>query len=183
VIGRIWKTVPVANAVSNEIVPPCFLHDHAAGNRQPLPRTLAHAFGGGKNGLKRLGSISSGTPPRAFFGARRRRSRRVSRWLADDSVSFLHLVLTSGKTEVLKQSAAPANDPSLSCYFTGVESVEFPTEGNRTAFGLFYPDYRAPQGPAAARRKMPRWPHLGSLECARFRHPVLDQPQRLGFGR
>jgi len=63
--------------------------------------------------------------------------------------SFLRLDLTSGKTEVLKQSTALANDPDLSRYFTGVESVEFPTEGNRTAFGLFYPafnpDYRAPQ--------------------------------------
>jgi dipeptidyl aminopeptidase/acylaminoacyl peptidase len=60
------------------------------------------------------------------------------------------LDLTRGKTEVLKQSTALANAPNLSSYFTGVESVEFPTEGNRTAFGLFYPafnpDYQAPHG-------------------------------------
>jgi dipeptidyl aminopeptidase/acylaminoacyl peptidase len=64
--------------------------------------------------------------------------------------SFLRLDLTSGKTQMLKQSTALANDPSLSRYFTGVESIEFPTEGTRTAFGLFYPafnpDYQAPQG-------------------------------------
>jgi dipeptidyl aminopeptidase/acylaminoacyl peptidase len=38
----------------------------------------------------------------------------------------------------------------LARYFTGVESVEFPTEGTRTAFALFYPafnpDYQPPEG-------------------------------------
>ena len=64
--------------------------------------------------------------------------------------SFVLLDLGSGKTEILKKSTALADDPDLARYFTGVESVEFPTEGNRTAFGLFYPgfnpDYQAPEG-------------------------------------
>jgi dipeptidyl aminopeptidase/acylaminoacyl peptidase len=64
--------------------------------------------------------------------------------------SFIRLDLATGKTEVLKKSTALADDPDLARCFTGVESVEFPTEGNRTAFGLFYPafnpDYQAPDG-------------------------------------
>ena len=50
----------------------------------------------------------------------------------------------------MKKSTTLADDANLARYFTGVESVEFPTEGNRTAFGLFYPafnpDYRLLEG-------------------------------------
>jgi len=64
--------------------------------------------------------------------------------------SLVHLDLASGKAEVLKKSTTLADDPDLARYFTGVESVEFPSEGNRTAFGLFYPafnpDYRPLEG-------------------------------------
>jgi dipeptidyl aminopeptidase/acylaminoacyl peptidase len=64
--------------------------------------------------------------------------------------SFVRLDLATGKIEVLKKSTALADDPNLARYFTGVESVEYPTEGNRTAFGLFYPafnpDYQPPEG-------------------------------------
>ena len=51
---------------------------------------------------------------------------------------------------MLKKSTTLADDPDLARYLTGVETVEFPTEGNRTAFGLFYPafnpDYRPLEG-------------------------------------
>jgi dipeptidyl aminopeptidase/acylaminoacyl peptidase len=65
------------------------------------------------------------------------------------------LDLNSGKTESLKQSTTVAGDPGLAKYFTRVEAVEFPTvefptEGDQTAFGLYYPafnpDYVAPEG-------------------------------------
>jgi len=62
--------------------------------------------------------------------------------------SFVLLDLATEKTELLKKSTLIADDPNLARYFTRVESVEFPTEGNKTAFGLYYPafnpDYRAP---------------------------------------
>lgn len=64
--------------------------------------------------------------------------------------SFVQLSLTTGRTEVLKKATALADDANLARYFTGVEAVEFPTEGDGTAFGLFYPafnpDYQAPEG-------------------------------------
>jgi dipeptidyl aminopeptidase/acylaminoacyl peptidase len=64
--------------------------------------------------------------------------------------SFVLLDLATGRTETLKKSTAVADDPNIARYFTGVEAIEFPTEGNRTAFGLYYPafnpDYRAPDG-------------------------------------
>jgi dipeptidyl aminopeptidase/acylaminoacyl peptidase len=64
--------------------------------------------------------------------------------------SFVLLDLATGKNEVLKKSTALADDPNLARYFTGVEAVEYPTEGGRTAFGLFYPafnpDYQPSEG-------------------------------------
>jgi dipeptidyl aminopeptidase/acylaminoacyl peptidase len=60
------------------------------------------------------------------------------------------LDLAAGSTETLKKSTELADDPSLARYFTGVQSIEFPTTGDRTAFGLYYPahnpDYDAPAG-------------------------------------
>ena len=62
--------------------------------------------------------------------------------------SFVVLDLATGKTETLRKSTSVADDPSLARYFTAVESIEFPTEDNRTAFALYYPafhpEYRAP---------------------------------------
>jgi dipeptidyl aminopeptidase/acylaminoacyl peptidase len=64
--------------------------------------------------------------------------------------SFVCLDLGTGKAETLKKSTTVADDPDLARYFTRVESIEFPTEGKRTAFGLYYPafnpDYLAPEG-------------------------------------
>jgi dipeptidyl aminopeptidase/acylaminoacyl peptidase len=65
--------------------------------------------------------------------------------------SFVLLDLSTGQSEILKRSTAA--DPSLEPYFTRVEPVEYPTQGNRTAFGLYYPafnpDYQAPEGDKA----------------------------------
>ncbi len=62
----------------------------------------------------------------------------------------MSLNLATGTSEVLKSSSAIADDPQLAKYFTRPEPVEFPTAGNRTAFGLYYPafnpDYAAPAG-------------------------------------
>jgi dipeptidyl aminopeptidase/acylaminoacyl peptidase len=67
---------------------------------------------------------------------------------ASTPASFVTLDLNTGKTNVLKKSSEVGDDPGLARYFTKVESVEFPTEGNQTAYGLYYPafnpDYTAP---------------------------------------
>jgi dipeptidyl aminopeptidase/acylaminoacyl peptidase len=64
--------------------------------------------------------------------------------------SVVRLDLGTGTTEIVKTSTTVADDPDLARYFTRVESREFPTEGNRTAFGLYYPafnpDYQPGEG-------------------------------------
>jgi dipeptidyl aminopeptidase/acylaminoacyl peptidase len=68
---------------------------------------------------------------------------------ASTPATFVLLDLSNGKTETLKQSTSVSDDPELARYFTQVEAIEFPTTGNRAAFGLYYPafnpDYQAPQ--------------------------------------
>jgi dipeptidyl aminopeptidase/acylaminoacyl peptidase len=62
--------------------------------------------------------------------------------------SYVLLDLATGKTETLKQSTSVADDPKVARCFTSVQTIEFPTDGDRTAFGLYYPafhpDYQAP---------------------------------------
>jgi dipeptidyl aminopeptidase/acylaminoacyl peptidase len=69
---------------------------------------------------------------------------------ATTPASIVLLDLESGREEVLKKSTNVADDPELARYFTGVQAIEFPTTGGRTAFGLYYPafnpDYEAPKG-------------------------------------
>jgi dipeptidyl aminopeptidase/acylaminoacyl peptidase len=60
---------------------------------------------------------------------------------ATSPASFVSLDLGTGNIETLKQSTTVADDPNLSKYFTRAEAVEFPTEGNQTAFGLYYPAF------------------------------------------
>ena len=55
--------------------------------------------------------------------------------------SIVMLDLVTGHEQTLKKSTTVADDPELSRYFTGVQSIEFPTTGDRTAFGLYYPPY------------------------------------------
>ena len=110
-------------------------------------------------GLGRLGivDLASGrlspidVPYSDFSSVRAEGDRVVFRGGSSASPAcFVQLDLATGKTEVLKKSTAVADDPKLARYFTAVESVEFPTEGNRTAFALLYPafnpDYRPPAG-------------------------------------
>jgi dipeptidyl aminopeptidase/acylaminoacyl peptidase len=110
-------------------------------------------------GLSRLGVIdlaAGGLTPIALpyseFSSVRAEGERVVFRAGSPSIptSFVQLNLATGQTEILKKSTELADDPNLARYFTGVESVEFPTEGNRTAFGLFYPafnpDYQPPEG-------------------------------------
>ena len=111
----------------------------------------------GSKGLDRLGSIELGSGrftvfdlPYTDFSSVRAVGDRVVFRAGSAAIppSFVLLDLGTGKTEILKKSTKIADDPSLARYFTQVESVEFPTEGNKTAFGLYYPafnpDYRAP---------------------------------------
>ena len=61
--------------------------------------------------------------------------------------SIVLLDLATGEADVLRRSSAVAVDPG---YLSLPRPVEFPTEGGRTAYGLFYPpqnrDYAAPPG-------------------------------------
>jgi dipeptidyl aminopeptidase/acylaminoacyl peptidase len=61
--------------------------------------------------------------------------------------SIVQLDLVSGRHEVLKKSTDVADDPAIRRCFTGVEQIEYPSEG-RTAYALYYPafhpDYTAP---------------------------------------
>lgn len=108
-------------------------------------------------GLGRLATIELGTgrltpldlPYTDFTSVRAEGDRVVFRaGSAAIPASFVRLDLGTGKTETLKTSTTVADDPDLARYFTRVESLEFPTEGKRTAFGLYYPafnpDYLAP---------------------------------------
>lgn len=62
--------------------------------------------------------------------------------------SIVLLDLKTRKAETLKKSSDV--DPDLARYFTEVQSIEFPSAANRTAYGLFYPahnpDFEAPEG-------------------------------------
>ena len=70
----------------------------------------------------------------------------------DHPSSIVVLDLGSGRHSVLKKSTEllDRTDLRVADYLTRVESVEFPTTGGNTAFGLFYPphnpDYVAPAG-------------------------------------
>src|SRR5262249_62138242 len=65
----------------------------------------------------------------------------------DHPASIVALDLGSGRHSVLKRATdmLDRTDLHLGDYLTRVESVEFPTTGGETAFGLFYlphnPDY------------------------------------------
>ncbi len=69
---------------------------------------------------------------------------------ASTPASIVLMDVDSETTEVLKHSTSVPYDPELAQYFTQVEAIEFPTEQNKTAFGLYYrasnPDYAAPEG-------------------------------------
>jgi dipeptidyl aminopeptidase/acylaminoacyl peptidase len=87
--------------------------------------------------------------PFTEFGSMRAAGDRVvfRAGAPDHPASIVALDLASGRHSVLKKATdiLDRTDLHLSHYLTRVESVEFPTTGGETAFGLFYsprnPDY------------------------------------------
>jgi len=68
------------------------------------------------------------------------------------AAGYFVLDMATGKTETLKQSTSVAEHPNVARCFTSVQTIEFPTEGDRTAFGLYYPAFHPDyQGPGSER--------------------------------
>ena len=93
-------------------------------------------------------------------------------------------------TRVLKKATEILDraEPRIADYLTKVESVEFPTTGGKTAFGLFYPPANPDYAPPAGEKppllvKVPRRADLGGVEHAQSGHAILDQPRHRGAGR
>jgi dienelactone hydrolase len=79
------------------------------------------------------------------FGSVRANGNRVvfRGGASDRPTSIVTLDLPSGQSRVLKQATDLLDRPDLEVanYLTKVEAVEFPTTGEKTAFGLFYPPH------------------------------------------
>ena len=104
--------------------------------------------------------------------------------------SIVTLDLATGRHSVLKKATDLLDraEPRIADYLTRVESVEFPTTGGNTAFGLFYPPANPDYAPPAEERppllvKCPRRADLGGIEHAQSGHSILDQPRHRGAGR
>jgi dipeptidyl aminopeptidase/acylaminoacyl peptidase len=69
---------------------------------------------------------------------------------ADKPASILLLQLSTGSYEILKQSSDIVEDPQVGKCISPAASVQFPTKGGKTAYGLYYqpfnPAYAAPAG-------------------------------------
>jgi dipeptidyl aminopeptidase/acylaminoacyl peptidase len=69
---------------------------------------------------------------------------------ADKPASIVFLQLSSGRYEILKQSNDIVDDPRVSRCISRATSVQFPTKGGKTSYGLYYkpfnPGYAAPAG-------------------------------------
>ena len=72
----------------------------------------------------------------------------------DHPASIVALDLASGRHSVLKKSTDILDraQPRIVDFLTRVETVEFPTSGGRTAFGLFYPPKNPDHAPPAGER-------------------------------
>jgi dipeptidyl aminopeptidase/acylaminoacyl peptidase len=95
------------------------------------------------------------TPFTEFGSMRAAGDRAVFRAGAPDHpASVAALDLASGRHSVLKRATDILDraDLHLGDYLTRVESVEFPTTGGETAFGLFYPPCNPDYAPAAEER-------------------------------
>jgi dipeptidyl aminopeptidase/acylaminoacyl peptidase len=95
------------------------------------------------------------TPFTEFGSIRALGDRAVFRAGAPDHpASIVALDLTSGRRSVLKRATdiLDRTDLHLGDYLTRVESVEFPTTGGETAFGLFYSPHNPDYAPAAEGR-------------------------------
>jgi dipeptidyl aminopeptidase/acylaminoacyl peptidase len=95
------------------------------------------------------------TPFSEFGSVRAAGNRVVFRAGAPNQpASIVVLDLGSGRHTVLKKSTELLDraDLRIADYLTRVESIEFPTTGGRTAFGLFYPPYNPDYAPAAGEK-------------------------------
>src|SRR5499433_2618346 len=95
------------------------------------------------------------TPFTEFGSMRAVGERAVFRAGAPDHpASIVALDLASGRHSMLKRATdiLDRTDPHLGDYLTRVESVEFPTTGGETAFGLFYPPRNPDYVPRAEER-------------------------------
>jgi dipeptidyl aminopeptidase/acylaminoacyl peptidase len=95
------------------------------------------------------------TPFMEFGSMRAVGDRAVFRAGAPDHpASIVALDLASGQHSVLKKATdiLDRTDLHLAHYLTRVESVEFPTTGGETAFGLFYPPRSPDYAPATEER-------------------------------
>jgi dipeptidyl aminopeptidase/acylaminoacyl peptidase len=95
------------------------------------------------------------TPFTEFGSMRAAGDRAVFRAGASDHpASIVALDLASGRHSVLKRATDILDraDLHLGDYLTRVESVEFPTTGGETAFGLFYPPCNPDYAPAPEER-------------------------------
>jgi dipeptidyl aminopeptidase/acylaminoacyl peptidase len=125
------------------------------------PKRIVCAYSQG--GLGRVGVLDlvneTVTPmamPFTEFGSMRAvGDRAVFRAGAPDHpASIVALDLASGRYSVLKKATdiLDRTDLQLRDYLTPVESVEFPTSGGETAFGLFYPPRNPDYVPATQER-------------------------------
>ena len=88
---------------------------------------------------------------------------------ADKVVSVVSLDLTSNKYVVLQKASGAADDPAIARYFTTVKRIEFPTEGNKTAYASLLSPGQSGLRPwerrkAAADREMSWRTYLGRGE-------------------
>jgi dipeptidyl aminopeptidase/acylaminoacyl peptidase len=99
------------------------------------------------------GTLTPVATPFTEFGSMRAvGDRAVFRAGAPDHpASIVALDLESGRHSVLKKATdiLDRTDLHLGDYLTQVESVEFPTTGGETAFGLFYPPRNPDYAPGA----------------------------------
>jgi dipeptidyl aminopeptidase/acylaminoacyl peptidase len=91
------------------------------------------------------------TPFNNFFSVRAKNRKVMFRGgAAAIPWSIVLLDLDSGKSEILKKSTLVVVDAGLNKYFTPAQTIEYPTENGKTAFGLYYPpfnpDYAPPEG-------------------------------------
>ena len=160
-----------------------------SGSSAPIPRPGSGASRCWISRAERLTPLA--TPFTEFGSMRAEGDRAVFRAGAPDHpASIVALDLASGRHSVLKKATDILDraEPRIADYLTRVESVEFPTTGGETAFGLFYPPHNpdyAPRrdGKAAAPGQVPRRADLGGVEHAQPGHSILDEPRHRGARR
>ena len=149
-----WKTHPLA-PMQAEFGQPQWVFGISTYAPAAAGRLVCSYVSGGLGRLAILETASGklqpiDTPYTDFSSVRAEGDTVVFRGGSDRApASVVRLDLGTGKLEVLKKSTDLADRPELARYFTGVEQVEFPTTGNRKAFGLYYPafnpDYEPPK--------------------------------------